>query len=147
MRKPEPWRVHNKNRLLLQVMKELAGDAHISFEGDLHGLDLFEIPGASHEVTAVLRRNTLWPKQDFVIVPLEATTIQRIIASIGGTIPSAIKHIQIEKAGSLEFGAYDNFHPHAMAFGNALTESFMASLISDGLLERLENNLLVILSI
>jgi len=119
-------------------MKELAGDAHISFEGDLHGLDLFEIPGASHQVTAVLRRNTLWPKQDFVIVPLEATTIQEIMASIGGSIPDAIEHIQIEKAESLEFGAYDNFHPHAMAFGDALTETFMASLVSEGLLEHLK---------
>ncbi len=72
-----------------------------------------------------------------MIVPLEATSIQRIIASIGGTIPSAIKHIQIEKAGSLEFGVYDNFHPYGMAFGNALTETF-ASLVSEGLLDRLK---------
>ena len=51
------------------MMEELAGGAHVSFEGDLRGLRLLSIPGASEEPTAALKRNTLWPKQDFAGVP------------------------------------------------------------------------------
>ena len=43
---------------------------------------------------------------------------KRIIAAIGGTIPNAIIHIQIEKDGLLQFGAYDNFHPECIHFGS-----------------------------
>ena len=57
------WKVLDKRRLLLAMMKELAGGAHVSFEGDLRGLTLLSIPGASEEPTTALKRNTLQPKQ------------------------------------------------------------------------------------
>jgi hypothetical protein len=136
MRKPQEWRIRNKNHMLLSVMKELAGDAQISFEGDLRKLHLAEVPSASGEETAVLKRNTLWSKQDFVIVPLEPGGIKSIITAIGGTIPDEIEHIQIAKAGKLEFGAYDNFHPHAIAMGDALGDAFLDSLITEEVLQR-----------
>ncbi len=139
MRKPRQWRVRDKNRILLAVMKDLAGDALISFEGDFKNLRLQALAGASGEETPALRRNTLWPKQDFIIVPLELSAIPSINAAMGGTIPQAIDHIQIAKAGVLEFGAYDNFHPHAMAFGVGMSESFIESLYVEGLLERLND--------
>jgi len=41
------WIVRDKRRLLLAMMEELAGDAHISFEGDFSGLRLLSTPGAS----------------------------------------------------------------------------------------------------
>lgn len=41
------WKVRDKRRLLVALMKEFAGDAHISFEGDLSLLHLFRMPGAS----------------------------------------------------------------------------------------------------
>ena len=84
------WKVLDKRRLLLVLMEELSGDAHISFEGDLRGLAVLHLPDASDEPTAALRRNTRWPKQDFVIVPLEPSRGKKIIAAIGGTIPNAI---------------------------------------------------------
>ena len=69
--KPTTWFVRDRYRFLLAVMKVLAGEAHISFEGDLHGFGLYNLPGASSDETSVLKRNTLWPKQDFVVLPLE----------------------------------------------------------------------------
>ena len=78
-------------------MNELAGDAHISFEGDLKGLRLLTIPGVSQEPTMALKRSTLWPKQDFVIAPLEPSLVEEIITVVGGTLPKAVVHIQIEK--------------------------------------------------
>jgi hypothetical protein len=93
------WLVRDKRRLLVRMMEQLAGNAHISFEGDLKALHLSRIPGASNEETEVLKRNTLSPKQVFVVLPLETSSTKTIIAAIGGTIPSAIIHVQIEKGG------------------------------------------------
>ena len=115
-------------------MEELAGNAHVSFEGDLQGLTLLRIPEASREPTAILRRNTLWPKQDFVVIPLEPSMGKQIIAAMGGAIPKAVIHIQIEKEGLLQFGAYDNFHPECIYFGSAVKQAFIASLISQGIM-------------
>jgi hypothetical protein len=127
------WKVQDKRRLLLALMEELAGGAHVSFEGDLKGLTLLSIPGASGEPTAALKRNTLWPKQDFVVVPLEASMGKKIIAAIGGTVPGAIIHVQIEKDGQLQFGAYDNFHPQCIFFGTGVKQAFLESLVSQGI--------------
>ena len=115
-------------------MNELAGDAHISFEGDLKGLRLLTIPGVSQEPTMALKRSTLWPKQDFVIAPLEPSLVEEIITVVGGTLPKAVVHIQIEKNGVLEFGAYDNFHPECIFFGSAVKQSMMEWLISESIM-------------
>ena len=114
------WKVKDKRRLLLVLMEELAGDAHVSFEGDLKRSTLLSIPGASKEPTVTLKRNTIWPEQDFVIVPLEPSMSGRIIAAIGGTVPRTIFHIQIEKAGVLQFSACDNFYPQFIYFGGGI---------------------------
>jgi hypothetical protein len=128
------WKVQDKRRLLLALMEELAGGAHISFEGDLRALTLSSLPGASGEPTVVLKRATIWPKQDFVVVPLEPSMGQKIIAAIGGTVPGAIIHIQIEKDGQLQFGAYDNFYPECIYFGSAVKEGVIQSLISQNVM-------------
>jgi len=128
------WKVLDKRRLLLVLMEELAGNAHVSFEGDLQGLTLLGIPGASEEPTAALRRNTLWPKQDFIVVPLELSMSRKIIAAIGGTVPNAIIHVQIEKEGLLQFGAYDNFYPECIYFGSAVTQPMIDSLVCAGVM-------------
>lgn len=108
----------HKNKLLLEVMKELAGDAHISFEGDLTCYSFTSIEGANNAESAILHRHTLSPRQDFVMLPLEPATIKLIISAIGGTIARSIIHVQIEKHGKLQFGAYDHFHPECLYFGD-----------------------------
>jgi hypothetical protein len=128
------WKVLDKTRFLLALMEELAGNAHVSFEGDLANLKLLNLAGVSQEPTDILRRNTLRPKLDFAIVPLETHTSKSIIAAIGGTIPRAIIHIQIEKNGVLQFGAYDNFHPECISFGPAVTPQIIDSLVGQKLI-------------
>jgi hypothetical protein len=128
------WKVQDKRRLLLALMNELAGDAHISFEGDLRGLRLLTMPGASQEPTMALKRNTLSPEQDFMIVPLEPFTVEKIIPAIGGSVPKTILHIQIEKNGVLQFGAYDNFYPECIFFGSAVNQSMIEWLISESIM-------------
>ena len=128
------WRVHDKRRLLLTMMEEFAGDAHISFEGDLSALPLSSIPGASQEETGALKRNTRWPKQDFIVLPLESSTSKAIASAIGGSVPSAIIHIQIEKDGTLQFAAYDNFHPQCIVFSEAVKPAVLESMVSESVM-------------
>jgi hypothetical protein len=61
-----------------------------------------------------LKRQTVWPRQDFVILSLEHDTIDPILEIV---LPEArykedITHIQIEKHGELQFGCYDQFDQH-----------------------------------
>ncbi|MGH7173881.1 MAG: hypothetical protein ACRELG_26685, partial [Gemmataceae bacterium] len=108
------WLVaRDKPGLLVSMMRALAGEAHISFEGDLSRCRrLFAVPGASTDETEVLHRATIWPMQDFVVLPLEAETIRPILDEVlpEGRVVHDIIHVQIERMGRLEFGAYDNFH-------------------------------------
>jgi hypothetical protein len=128
------WLVRDKRHLLLAMMENLSGGAHISFEGDLKALRFFSIPGASKEETGALKRNTTWPKQDFIVLPLESSTSKTIVSAIGGTIPNTIIHIQIEKGGSIQFAAYDNFHPQCIVFNPAIDKAILDSLVSEDIM-------------
>ena len=124
------WRVRDSNRLLLFLMNELAGAAHISLEGEVPPT-ILKVPGASGMETEILKRGTIMPVQDFVILPLEPATVPEIVRGIGGTIPRGLLHIQIEKGGKLAFAAYDNFHPECTYFGEAISAEFIDRLIAN----------------
>jgi hypothetical protein len=133
---PARWAVRDKRRLLAAILEKLAGNAHISFEGNLRNLTLVDIPGAAQDKTSVLERNTTWPTQDFVVLPLESDTINGILSAIGTTVPRSILHIQVEKDGVLEFAAYDQFDPECIFLGAVLKGEFLDSLVSEGLLQK-----------
>jgi len=135
MKSAAKWKVHDKPGLFLAIMEKLGGNVHISFEGDLHGFNLDRYPGASDKETPILKRNTIWPKQGFLVVPLESSLWQKLLSTIGGAIPQGIIHIQIEKDGVLQFGVYDNFDPECLFWGPALDQEFVESLVSRGILE------------
>jgi hypothetical protein len=78
-------------------MNELTGTANIPLAVDLRGLNVEQFRGVSREETAILRRNTIWPKQDFLIIPLNSSTGQSILRRMGGGVPQRIMHMQIEK--------------------------------------------------
>ena len=128
--------VKDKPVLLASVMNALCGNAHISLEGDLSKCDFSHIPGTISTETQSLPRNTLWPKQDFVIIPLEPHTIQSILAQLKhlGRDLHAIIHIQIEKNGVREFGAYDNFHRDCVVSGPGVSEGLLQQLVSQDIL-------------
>jgi len=118
----------------MAALRELAGSAFVSFEGDLSGTALIGATSASDDQTKALKRNTLWPKQDFVVLPLEAETVGSIMTAVGGTVPRSILHIQVEKDGRLELGLYDNFAPRGMFFGSAVTPQFIETLQNENVL-------------
>lgn len=126
----------DKPGLLVAVMHALAGNAHISFHGDLSHCDLFSVPGASGAETECLRRCTMVPGQDFVVCPLEFGTIKQILSEVmpDGRAVHQIIHIQIEKDGQFAFGAYDNFRPRCITIGHNLPESRLKQFKDRGLL-------------
>jgi hypothetical protein len=128
------WFVKDKRRLLLAMMDELAGGAHISFEGNLSALRFSSMPDVSHEETVALRRNTRWPKQDFIIIPLEPSNIKPIISAMGGTVSNDIIHIQIERGGVLQFATHDNFHPDCVVFRTEVEQAVLTSLVAEGII-------------
>ncbi len=131
----------DKPGLLIAMMRLLAGDARISFEGDLsHADSLFLIPGASREETPVLRRNTTDPVQDFVVIPLDATTLPALIreAAVSDRLTHDVLHVQIEKSDALEFGAYDNFHPECIGVAAGVPLTVLEELRQKGVLRSFE---------
>jgi hypothetical protein len=131
---PLLYKVRDKRRFLAAALSELAGDAQVSFEGDLSMTSLSDVPGASNNETQVLKRGTLWPMQDFVVLPLEVEMVRPIMAAVGGTVPRGLIHVQVQKEGRLQLGLYDNFDPNCMFLGPGLTPSFIATLQDAGVL-------------
>jgi hypothetical protein len=131
---PLLYKVRDKRRFLAAALAQLAGDAQVSFEGDLSMTSLSNVPGASNDETQVLKRGTLWPKQDFVVLPLEVEMVRPIMAAVGGTVPRGLIHVQVQKEGRLQLGLYDNFDPNCMFLGPGLTPSFIATLQEAGVL-------------
>jgi hypothetical protein len=127
MKSKGTWKVRNRSQLLLALMQELEGTVHVSFEGDLGTPDLPDLSGASFEPTSTLKRTTPWPKQGFRVLPLESGSGKPIHAALSETVPKTVLHIQIEKNGTLQFGAYDN-HPECIFFGGEIRQELLDSL-------------------
>ncbi len=140
------WLVaRDKPGLLAAMMKALAGDAHISFEGDLSRCHrLFNFPGASTDETEVLHRATIWPKQDFVVLPMEPEMIRPILDEVlpEGRVVHDIIHVQIERKGQMAFAAYDNFHRSCVVcWGDNVSHELLERLRLSGVLRSWELNL------
>jgi hypothetical protein len=127
----------NKSGLLVSMIKELAGNARISFEGDLSKCRLAQISGAASVETAVLKRNTASPVQDFIVVPLEPETVDAIIYGVlpeGGIVRNVV-HVLIEKNGELAFASYDNFYPNSIICSPLVPKALLDRLIDSGVLK------------
>jgi len=120
----------DKPGLLVAFMKALAGNARITFEGDLSNCDFSAFPGAACEPDGAFQRNTGAPRQDYILLPLLEETIKPILAQVlpDGRCVHEIVHIEIEKDGELALSACDYFHP----------ECTWASLSSEPILRRLK---------
>jgi len=114
MKTPIQWiNTRDKPALLLVMLKEFSGGSHISFEGELSHVDFTAIDGVSTEETQALKRQTISPIQDFMVVPLTIETSKTIwleLSEKDHLVNEGIIHVQIESKGKLVFGGYDNFH-------------------------------------
>ncbi len=69
--------VRDKPGFLHRLMVELVG-GRMSLEGDLSKCKFAEDHVVTHEEAGLLKRATLYPKQDFVVLRLEPATIAPI---------------------------------------------------------------------
>ena len=126
--------VRDKPAFFVAAMRLLAGEARVSLEGNLSGLDLVSVAGATNEESPALRRQTLVPRQDFVVLPVEPDTVTAIAARIpGARLVADVEHVQIEKNGRLEIGIYDNFDPDSSWAGEAFSVVLLDQLKEKGI--------------
>ncbi|MCI0352980.1 MAG: hypothetical protein L0Z53_26460 [Acidobacteriales bacterium] len=119
---------------MLAMMHELAGeDAWISFEGRLSHTELVKIEGGSCDETDVLRRATLSPRLDFILLPLTQATVSAIEKAVSSKVsfdgPDGIVHVQVKKGGTMAFAAYDNFHDDCVVAYSAVPVALLDELV------------------
>lgn len=126
----------DKPGLLIAMMRALAGEAHISLEGDLRRIDLTGIAPIGAAETS-LGRQTFSPTLDFVVLPLTSETQPLIWSRLSVAdhlAADGIIHTQIEKNGRLAFGAYDNFHRDCVGASDAVPVHLLEKLKESGVI-------------
>ncbi len=127
--------VSDKPRFLHRLMIALAGDARLSLEGELSHCRFPEEIVVGSDETSTLKRHTLYPRQDFVVLRLSPETVEPIFKQVmAAGLKRAIIHVQVERSGVLELGAYDNFHPDCVTTGPAVSLVLLEELKSTGVL-------------
>jgi hypothetical protein len=126
--------VRDRPAFLRRLMEEFAG-GRMSLEGDLSRCNFSDDLVLTRDEAGILRRNTLFPRQDFVVLRLEPETVAAILKAVmAAGLVRAILHVQIERAGVLQLGAYDNFHPECVVTGPDVSAALLSELQSAGIL-------------
>ena len=94
----------HRPRLLSAMMLALATEnTNISFKGTLSQTEL-AMEGVGHEENDVLKRSTLQPKLDFLVLPLTPQNVSAVVQAITSKIAfgnRGIVHVQIERNGKM----------------------------------------------
>lgn len=113
----------------------------MSLEGNLSRCRFADEVVTGHEETAVLRRSTLEPVYDFVVLRLTPETREQIFAQVmaagledDAELEEGVIHLQIERSGVIELGAYDNFHRDCVATGPGIDALLLVRLKKEGIL-------------
>jgi hypothetical protein len=114
-----------------------ADDSKISFEGSLSQTELAKLKGATDEESDVLKRATLQPKLDFLILPLREEDLSGLAKAVISKIAFGLKgilHVQIEKNGKIEFAAFDNFDRDCVVAYSGVSPALLDELTRTGVL-------------
>jgi hypothetical protein len=121
--------VRDKPEFLHRLMVELSGNAQLSLEGDLSRCRFTDDVVITRDETPTLKRNTTAPRQDFVVLRLTPETVDPIFKQVmAAGLKHAIIHVQIERNGVPELGAYDNFHPECVVTGPGVSSVLLEEL-------------------
>lgn len=115
-------------------------DAVLSLEGFSLPELVLSLPGVAWTETDVLLRNTIEPKLDFIVVPLDAArarTVKEALAKTGVLAgeTGGLVHLQVAKNGRLVFGAYDNVDPECTVIYEPYVRSLSETLLNNGSIE------------
>jgi len=129
----------DKPALLVALMHQLAGNAHIVFEGDqedMESLDFSPIRGIFEGLVTPF--NNEWREDSkSLVLPLTNDTIRQILDVVlpEDRIIHNVGAIQIEKDGQVQFMAGDNFHNECVSVGPAVPEQLLKDLVASGILK------------
>jgi len=72
------------------------------------------------------------PTQDFIVLQLAPENVEAVFKDVvmAAGLKHAIRHVQIEKHGNLEFGSYDNFQH--LVTGPGVTPELLLEQKSNG---------------
>jgi hypothetical protein len=129
-------RVREPVEFVRAALKHFHRDCFLSLEGDLSRFDPALVPGASREPSALLRRNTIWPLLDFVILPVTAATAEticrRVLPQVG--LKHHVVHVQVASEGHLVLGARDNFGRDCVWIDQGIGKEGIVSLLDSGVI-------------
>jgi hypothetical protein len=118
------------------ALKHFRKYCFLSLEGNLSRFDPTLVPGASGNPSALLRRNTISPVLDFVILPVTAATAdticQEVLPQVG--LKHHIIHVQVASEGRLVLGAYDNFNRECVWIDQAFGNEGIGSMLDAGII-------------
>ena len=133
-----PIQVRDCQGTLWAFYRQYEGTGLASFEGDLSSLDLHALPGSFTQETAALKRQTLEPEMDFIVVPITTETIgllkQRLSKAGALGEKGKVIHTQLEANGVAVLIACDNFHDDCTVASSEVSESFLSELKTRGVL-------------
>ncbi len=111
--------------------------------------DIAVIPGAVPGEDPPLLRGTTWPHENFWILPVTLETKSDVLALLSrpdliavlseAYLERAAMHVQIEKDGQIQLGAYDYFDIGSTRTGHGVPEEFLRSLVDSGVLRGYES--------
>lgn len=131
-------------KFIAHLLERFRGnDCRASFEGQLQELSLSTMNLASSLETEQIHRHTIWPKQDFCIVPVTQDSVSKLIEIVENPIaflPDCIVHFQIEIGGQLLFGSYDNLDKSCFFAYPPITSKDLESMVQLGLLNGYSEN-------
>lgn len=127
--------VRKNAALFHHLISQLAGGAILSLEGDLSRCKFDPRLIAATDEVGLLKRNTTWPRQDFIALYLEPENVDAILKeAMAAGFKNGIIHIQVERHGELQFGCYDNFSTGGVWTGSDIRTSFLNDLQSTGVI-------------
>jgi hypothetical protein len=135
MEEPQRWmRVIGQDEFLRTMLFKLAGPETLcSLEGSLRR---YAFPNVvARDEAGALRRHTIWPKRDFVVLRLDAEAAKQVVEQLVADPDRAVdvEHIQVEKKGLLALGAYDGLD--ATWVGSSLATAQLDHLVDLGIIE------------
>ena len=100
----------DKLRFMREAMGLLPGGL-MSLEGKLGKLRVDDRLVVSRAPVGKLRRDTLWPRQQFAVIRLEPASLDHILQGVAAAgvelEDDGILHVYMEHNGAIEFGAHD----------------------------------------
>ena len=126
----------DKLRLLDAFLRLLAGEAQISFEGDLSLCDFSGLEDYRISPFGELHRINKEPGSDYEAYALDHHSIEALSNRLlnADCAIQAIEHIQIQKDGALQVLIGDNFDDECVSVGPLISRESLAQLLSEGVI-------------